>query len=111
MIVNYGYDKGLNSIDLITAAGDEPVLLLSLVLYIDYEKEPSIIQRFGDAKRLISQTLDTILPAYFRSVAQPSNMLDLLTWHELNNVKSAANTARPTGNQQGVTVANCWSFV
>ena len=76
------YDKDLTSIDLITADGYEPVLPLSLVLHIDYEKGPSVIQRFGDVKRLISQTLDPILTSYFRDVAQSSNMLDLLTQRE-----------------------------
>ncbi|MBI3829535.1 MAG: hypothetical protein HY291_08460 [Planctomycetes bacterium] len=73
------YDEDLKSIELITADGYEPTLPLSLVLHIDYEKAPSVIQRFGDVKRLISQTLDPILSAYFRDVAQSSHMLDLLT--------------------------------
>ncbi len=76
------YDKDLTSVELITADGYEPVMPLSLVLHIDYEKAPSVVQRFGDVKRLISQTLDPILTAYFRDVAQSSNMLDLLTKRE-----------------------------
>ncbi len=56
----------------------KPVLPLSLVVHIDYEKAPSVIQRFGDVKRLISQTLDPILASYFRDVAQSSHMLDLM---------------------------------
>jgi uncharacterized membrane protein YqiK len=76
------YDKDLVSIALITADGYEPVLPLSLVLHIDYEKAPSVVQRFGDVRRLISQTLDPILTSYFRDVAQSSNMLDLLTHRE-----------------------------
>ena len=39
-------------------------------------------KRFGDVRRLISQTLDPILTSYFRDVAQSSNMLDLLTHRE-----------------------------
>src|SRR6267154_2574093 len=73
------YDEDLTSIDLITADGYEPRLPLSLVLHIDYQKAPSVVQRFGDVKRLITQTLDPILTAYFRDVAQTSHMLDLLT--------------------------------
>ncbi|MEI6500245.1 MAG: SPFH domain-containing protein, partial [Armatimonadota bacterium] len=76
------YDKDLESIALITADGYEPTLPLSLVVHIDYEKAPSVVQRFGDVRRLISQTLDPILSAYFRDVAQSSNMLDLLTKRE-----------------------------
>jgi uncharacterized membrane protein YqiK len=73
------YDENLQSIELITADGYEPVLPLSLVLHIDYEKAPRVIQRFGDVNRLISQTLDPILSSYFRDVAQAQHMLDLLT--------------------------------
>jgi uncharacterized membrane protein YqiK len=76
------YDEDLSSIELITADGYEPVLPLSLVLHIDYQKAPCVVQRFGDVKRLISQTLDPILTAYFRDVAQSSHMLDLLTKRE-----------------------------
>ena len=76
------YDEGLNSIELVTADAYEPVLPLSLVLHIDYQKASSVVQRFGDVKRLISQTLDPILTAYFRDVAQSSSMLDLLTKRE-----------------------------
>ena len=76
------YDEELTSIDLITADGYEPRLPLSLVLHIDYQKAPSVVQRFGDVKRLITQTLDLILTAYFRDVAQSSHMLDLLTKRE-----------------------------
>ena len=76
------YDKDLKSISLITADGYEPILPLSLVLHIDYEKAPSVVQRFGDIKRLISQTLDPIISAYFRDVAQSTQMLDLLTHRE-----------------------------
>jgi uncharacterized membrane protein YqiK len=76
------YDKDLTSIELITADGYEPTLPLSLVLHIDYEKASRVVQRFGDVKRLITQTLDPILTAYFRDVAQSSSMLDLLTHRE-----------------------------
>jgi uncharacterized membrane protein YqiK len=41
-----------------------------------------VIQRFGDVRRLINQTLDPILSAYFRNVAQSSTMLDLLLKRE-----------------------------
>lgn len=79
---NHKYDEHLTSIPLITADGYEPLLPLSLVLHIDYQKAPRVVQRFGDVNRLISQTLDPILTAYFRDVAQSSNMLDLLTRRE-----------------------------
>jgi uncharacterized membrane protein YqiK len=88
------YDKDLTSIELITADGYEPVLPLSLVLHIDYEKAPSVIQRFGDVRRLISQTLDPILSAYFRDVAQSSTMLDLLLKREEIQRRATAELGR-----------------
>ena len=63
------YDESLKSIDLITRDAYEPLLPLSVVVHIDYERAPSVIQRFGDVKKLITQTLDPMLSAYFRDVA------------------------------------------
>ncbi len=88
------YDAELSSIELITADGYEPLLPLSLVLHIDYEKASSVIQRFGDVKRLISQTLDPILTAYFRDIAQSSSMLDLLTKREEIQSRATAELGR-----------------
>ena len=56
----------------------EPMLPLSVVVHIDYQKAPSVIQRFGDVKKLITQTLDPMLSAYFRDVAHKKTMLELL---------------------------------
>ena len=81
-VEDHHYDENLESIALITSDAYEPTLPLSLVVHIDYQKASSVIQRFGDVKRLIDQTLDPILTAYFRDVAQHSSMLDLLTKRE-----------------------------
>ena len=72
------YDESLRSIDLVTKDAYEPLLPLSVVVHIDYEKAPSVIQRFGDVKKLITQTLDPLLSAYFRDVAHKKTMLELL---------------------------------
>lgn len=88
------YDKDLRSIELITADGYEPTLPLSLVLHSDYQKAPRVVQRFGDVKRLISQTLDPILSAYFRDVAQTTNMLELLTEREEIQVRATQELGR-----------------
>ena len=88
------YDEDLNSIELITADGYEPILPLSLVLHIDYERAPRVIQRFGDVKRLINQTLDPILSSYFRDVAQSSHMLDLLTKRDEIQKRATEELAR-----------------
>jgi uncharacterized membrane protein YqiK len=72
------YDESLKSIDLVTKDAYEPLLPLSVVVHIDYQKAPSVIQRFGDVKKLITQTLDPMLSAYFRDVAHKKTMLQLL---------------------------------
>jgi uncharacterized membrane protein YqiK len=72
------YDESLRSIDLVTKDAYEPLLPLSVVVHIDYQKAPSVIQRFGDIRRLITQTLDPMLSAYFRDVAHKKTMLQLL---------------------------------
>ncbi len=69
------YDESLRSIDLVTKDAYEPLLPLSVVVHIDYQKAPSVIQRFGDVKKLITQTLDPMLSAYFRDVAHKKTML------------------------------------
>ena len=56
----------------------EPLLPLSVVVHIDYQRAPSVIQRFGDVKKLITQTLDPMLSAYFRDIAHKKTMLELL---------------------------------
>jgi uncharacterized membrane protein YqiK len=72
------YDESLRSIDLVTKDAYEPSLPLSVVVHIDYQRAPSVIQRFGDVKKLITQTLDPMLSAYFRDVAHRKTMLELL---------------------------------
>jgi uncharacterized membrane protein YqiK len=75
---SHHYDESLKSIDLVTKDAYEPTLPLSVVVHIDYQKAPSVIQRFGDVKKLITQTLDPMLSAYFRDVAHKKTMLELL---------------------------------
>ena len=70
--------RASRSIDLVTTDAYEPMLPLSVVVHIDYQKAPSVIQRFGDVKKLITQTLDPMLSAYFRDVAHKKTMLELL---------------------------------
>jgi uncharacterized membrane protein YqiK len=72
------YDESLKSIDLVTRDAYEPYLPLSVVVHIDYQRAPGVIQRFGDVKKLITQTLDPMLSAYFRDVAHKKTMLQLL---------------------------------
>lgn len=82
------YDDSLKSIDLITKDAYEPILPLSVVVHIDYQKAPNVIQRFGDVKQLITQTLDPLLSAYFRDVAHKQTMLELI--HSRDTIQQQA---------------------
>ncbi len=82
------YDETLKSIELITADAYEPTLPLSVVVHIDYQTAPSVIQRFGDVKQLITQTLDPLLSAYFRDVAHKKSMLQLI--HDRDEIQQQA---------------------
>lgn len=82
------YDDSLKSIDLITGDAYEPMLPLSIVVHIDYQRAPSVIQRFGDVKQLITQTLDPLLSAYFRDVAHKHTMLELI--HKRDEIQKLA---------------------
>ncbi len=77
-VETHRYDESLKSIDLVTADAYEPILPLSVVVHIDYQKAPGVVQRFGDIKKLITQTLDPLLSAYFRDIAHKKTMLELL---------------------------------
>src|SRR5262249_32189628 len=85
---SHRYDESLRSIDLVTKDAYEPMLPLSVVVHIDYQKAPSVIQRFGDVKKLITQTLDPMLSAYFRDVAHKKTMLELL--HQRDAIQTEA---------------------
>jgi len=82
------YDESLKSIDLITKDAYEPILPLSVVVHIDYQKAPNVIQRFGDVKKLITQTIDPMLSAYFRDVAHKKTMLELV--HSRDEIQQQA---------------------
>lgn len=84
----HNFDDSLTSIELITADAYEPMLPLSVVVHIDYQKAPSVIQRFGDVKQLITQTLDPMLSAYFRDVAHKKSMLQLI--HDRDDIQGQA---------------------
>ena len=85
---SHRYDESLKSIDLVTKDAYEPLLPLSVVVHIDYERAPGVIQRFGDVKKLITQTLDPMLSAFFRDIAHTKTMLELL--HERKAIQEEA---------------------
>ena len=71
-------DENLSEISLITKDAFEPTLPLSVVMHIDYKKAPMIIQRFGDVKKLVEQTLDPMVSAFFKNIAQRMTLIELL---------------------------------
>ncbi|KAB8143846.1 flotillin family protein [Chloroflexia bacterium SDU3-3] len=71
-------DENLSEISLITKDAFEPSLPLSVVVHIDYRKAPLVIQRFGDVKRLVEQTLDPMVAAYFKNIGQTRTLIQLL---------------------------------
>lgn len=82
------FDESLKSIDLVTADAYEPELPLSVVVHLDYQKAAGVVQRFGDVKKLITQTLDPLLSAYFRDIAHKKTMLELL--HDRDLIQAEA---------------------
>ncbi len=72
------YDENLSEVSLITKDAFEPLLPLSVVVHIDYRKASLVIQRFGDVKRLVEQTLDPMVSAYFKNVGQTRTLIQLV---------------------------------
>jgi uncharacterized membrane protein YqiK len=72
------FDENLCEISLITRDAFEPTLPLSVVVHIDYRKAPLVVQRFGDIKKLVEQTLDPMVSAYFKNIAQKRTLIELL---------------------------------
>ncbi len=72
------FDENLVEVSLITKDAFEPSLPLSVVVHIDYQKAPLVIQRFGDIKRLVEQTLDPMVSAYFKNIGQTRTLIQLI---------------------------------
>jgi uncharacterized membrane protein YqiK len=72
------FDNNLREITLITKDAFEPQLPLSVVVHIDYRKAPLVVQRFGDIKRLVDQTLDPMVSAYFKNIGQTKTLIQLI---------------------------------
>jgi uncharacterized membrane protein YqiK len=77
-IGEHRFDEHLAEVSLITKDAFEPSLPLSVVVHIDYRKAPLVIQRFGDIQRLVEQTLDPMVSAYFKNVGQTRTLIQLL---------------------------------
>ena len=77
-IGSHKFDENLAEVSLITKDAFEPTLPVSVVVHIDYRKAPLVIQRFGDIKKLVEQTLDPMVSAYFKNIGQTRTLIELL---------------------------------
>lgn len=82
-------DENLSEIALITKDAFEPMLPLAVVGHIDYRKAPLVVQRFGDVKRLVEQTLDPMVAAYFKNIGQTRTLIQLI--QERSTIQSLAS--------------------
>jgi uncharacterized membrane protein YqiK len=86
---NHKFDENLKEVSLITKDAFEPSLPLSVVMHIDYKKAPLVIQRFGDVKMLVDQTLDPMVSAYFKNIGQGKTLIQLI--QERNEIQETAS--------------------
>ena len=75
---DHKYDENLTEVDIITKDAFEPSLPLSVVMHINYKQAPWVIQRFGDITMLVNQSLDPLVGAYFKDVAQTKTLIELI---------------------------------
>jgi uncharacterized membrane protein YqiK len=75
---SHRFDENLTEVQLITKDAFEPTLPLSVVVHIDYKKAPLVVQQFGDVKRLVEQTLDPMVSAYFKNIGQTRTLIQLI---------------------------------
>lgn len=83
------YDENLAEVSLITKDAFEPLLPLSVVIHIDYKKAPLVIQRFGDIKLLVDQTLDPMVSSYFKNIGQTKTLIELI--QQRNDIQAGAS--------------------
>lgn len=77
-IGGHKFDENLSSINLITKDAFQPTLPLSVVVNIGYKTAPYVVQRFGDIKKLVEQTLDPMCQSYFKNIGQTHELISLL---------------------------------
>jgi len=88
---NHRLDDNLKEISLITKDAFEPNLPLTVVFNIDYRKASSVIQRFGDIKMLIEQSLDPMIAGYFKNIGQTKTLIELV--QDRSSIQDQASAA------------------
>lgn len=74
----YNYDTNLDELSVITYDGYKPFIPLSIVVHIDYMNAPKVIQRFGSVQKLVEQTIDPMISAHFKKIAEKKTLLDFI---------------------------------
>ena len=76
---SHNFDANLSEIRLITSDAFEPILPLSVVVHIAQEDAPYVLQQFAEINRLVDQTLDPMVSAWFKDAAQSKTFLQLVS--------------------------------
>jgi len=75
----HNFDANLSEIRLITKDAFEPILPLSIVVHIAQEDAPYVVQQFAEIGKLVDQTLDPMVSAWFKDAAQELTLIELVS--------------------------------
>jgi uncharacterized membrane protein YqiK len=75
----HDFDANLSEIRLITKDAFEPILPLSIVVHIAQDDAPFVVQQFAEIGRLVDQTLDPMVSAWFKDAAQEMTLIELVS--------------------------------
>jgi uncharacterized membrane protein YqiK len=75
----HNFDANLSEIRLITKDAFEPILPLSIVVHIGQDDAPYVVQQFAEIGRLVDQTLDPMVSAWFKDAAQEMTLIELVS--------------------------------
>jgi len=75
----HDFDANLSEIRLITRDAFEPILPLSIVVHIAQDDAPFVVQQFAEIGRLVDQTLDPMVSAWFKDAAQEMTLIELVS--------------------------------
>ena len=74
----HNFDENLSEIRLITRDAFEPILPLSIVVHIAQDDAPYVVQQFAEIGKLVDQTLDPMVSAWFKDAAQEMTLIELV---------------------------------
>jgi uncharacterized membrane protein YqiK len=95
----HGFDKKLTAVSATTRDGIAVTLPVSAIVRIDSNDAPRLVQRFGDIRTLVEQTLDPIVTAWLRNAAETHTLLQLR--EERAAIEQAAGAALKDRFAQG----------